>query len=29
MGMKRGCLFPGMAEDWVNEGDAQVLFSLL
>lgn len=28
MGMKRGYLFPGVAEDWVNEGDAQLLFSL-
>lgn len=26
MGVKRDYLFPGMAEEWVNEGDVQSLF---
>jgi len=25
MGVEGGYLFPGMAEEWVNEGDAQLL----
>lgn len=26
MGVKGGCLFPGMAGEWENEGDIQVVF---